>query len=198
MIVEDSLLTRLTKSLLPERKTFRELCAVPSRSVAERFPHVPAPDDPLNPELLAARWTNGDLHGEDMPGLAADLLEKGLDSPSLRRLAGEFHVTHTADVKPLVDQAFLELGIAAPLSELSAKRFAARQIARQVIHGQRNPWEAAAHLECAVWGWSSDIPEILEILQLNEFVSWHSRDKSSAQVEEDLFEAFARLAVLPV
>jgi hypothetical protein len=59
---------------------------------SERFPDVPVPKAPTVPELLAARWIAGDLRPEQTPGIAADLLEAGLDTPSMRKLAGEIHV----------------------------------------------------------------------------------------------------------
>ena len=41
-----------------------------------------------------------------MPLVAADLLEAGYDTPSLRRLAGELNVASYSDVEPLVARMF--------------------------------------------------------------------------------------------
>lgn len=38
---------------------------------------IPQPDSLLTPILVAARWVSHDLYNEDMPGVAADLLEAG-------------------------------------------------------------------------------------------------------------------------
>jgi hypothetical protein len=122
------------------------------------FPEVPAPGDPLSPTLLASRWVSGDLRGEDMPGVAVDLLEAGYDSRSLRRLAGEMQASNSEALEPLVGAVFSELGVNYPMSEREAKIIASRQIAREVIAGKRNPWTEANHLEIAIWNW---VPERL-------------------------------------
>ena len=106
------------------------------------FPEVPPPDDPLSPPLLASRWVSGDLRGDDMPGIAADLLEAHYDSQSLRRLAGEMEASNSAGLEPLVGAMFKELGVNYPMSEREAKIIVSRQIAREVIAGTRNPWGA--------------------------------------------------------
>jgi hypothetical protein len=70
-----------------------------------------------------------------MPSIATDLLEAGYDSPSLRRLAGEMNVQCSADVEELV---FHELSAPYPLSETEARLILVRQLAREVIAGERN------------------------------------------------------------
>ncbi len=87
----------------------------PPRSAAVKYTNVPAPDDPLTPISVAVRWTSHDLYGEEMPGIAADLLEKGFDSLSLRRLAGETKVHSRDDIEPLVNSTFRQLGVDYPL-----------------------------------------------------------------------------------
>ena len=130
-----------------------------------------------------------------MPAIAADLLEAGFDSPSLRRLAGEMHVTHSADIAPLVTATFREIGITYPFSEHDARLIASRQIAREVIHGRRNPWTAASHLEISVWGWMSEVPEVLTTFDLNDQPNWDVPNRPSvSKLEQDMYDAFARLA----
>ncbi len=80
-------------------------------SLAYKFPEVPPPDPRLTPTLLAAQWITGDLYADAMPGIAADLLEAGYDTPSLRRLAGETSIKTWADADPLVSKVFCELGL---------------------------------------------------------------------------------------
>jgi len=77
-----------------------------------------------------------------MPGIAADLLEAGFDSPSLRRLAGEI-ATCSADVEELVAKVIREFGLPYPMPEEQAQLIFARQLAREVIAGRRLPWSAA-------------------------------------------------------
>ena len=128
--------------------------AAPPVCYSEQFPNVPNPEAPTVPELIAAKWAAGDLRPEQMPGLAADLLEAGFDTPSMCRLAGAMHARCRADVQDLVVKMSSELGIKVPDSEADAKMIATRQLAREVIAGTRNPWKAAAELERL---WSYDI-----------------------------------------
>jgi hypothetical protein len=197
--LEDSLLTRVAKALVPQRRTVSDMYSALAVSHAESFPAVPPPENSLSPSMLAARWVSHDLYGEDMPSVAADLLERGLDSPSLRRLAGEMNVTHSADVAPLVAAAFRELGTTWPQSERDAKLIASRQVAREVIHGQRNPWQAASHLEIVIWSWGMDAPELAAIGAIGDEVNWDASYRRSLHVlEADLLAAFARLAVIQI
>ena len=155
------------------------------------------PEEPLSPLILAARWASNDLYGEQMPALAADLLEAGFDSPSLRRLAGEMHITRSADLELLVSATFRELGIHYPLSDKEGRLIASRQIAREVIHGRRNPWAAATHLEIRVWSWHCGIPEILRIFDLNDQPKWDSPFRPPvSKLEQEMYDAFARLAII--
>jgi hypothetical protein len=195
--LDDSLLTRLTKTIFPQRRTVSGLYSALAISYSDSFPDVPRPEDALSPSIMAARWLSHDLYGEDMPAIAADLLERGFDSPSLRRLAGEMRVTHSADVEPLVAAAFRELGATWPQSERDAKLIASRQVAREVIHGRRNLWQAASHLEIVIWSWEMDAPELAAIGAISDEVNWDPPHRRSLHVlEADLLAAFARLAVI--
>lgn len=55
-----------------------------------------------------------------MPGVAADLLEKGFDTSSLRRLARELQIHNRDAIEALVGAMFRELGVAYPLLEQTA------------------------------------------------------------------------------
>lgn len=103
-----------------------------------------------------------------MPRVAADLLEAGHDTPALICLAGEINVRSSADVAPLVDQMFRELGVRYPIAETEAKLIASRQIAREVIAGERNAWAAANHLEIAIWGWLTENAILQAIFEIND------------------------------
>lgn len=150
----------------------------------------------MTPRLLVARWSTHDLDGEDMPGIAADLLERGYDSPSLRRLAGEMLVSSRADIEGLVEKMFGELGVDHPVGEKEAKLITSRQVAREVIAGKRNIWEAASHLEIGVCGWAAATPELQIIFSINDEIHWDSAYRRPLdEMESDLFDAFAALAI---
>ena len=88
-----------------------------------------------------------------MPGIAADLLEVGYDTPAIRRLAGEMHIRSSSDVESLIVRIFGDFAVRYPLSHTEANLIVSRQIAREVIAGIRNPWAAANKLEISIWGW---------------------------------------------
>lgn len=147
IFLDNSLLERLGYAIFPKRESHYDLYSSAPRSVAEKYPDVPPPDDPLSPHLLAARWVGHELYGEDMPSIAVELLERGLDTRSVRRLAGEMQIKNSADAEPLVAAMFRELGVAYPISRAAANLIASRQMARDVIAGRRNAWVAGSHLE---------------------------------------------------
>jgi hypothetical protein len=164
----------------------------------ENYPGTPPPDDQLSPTLLAAKWVSHDLYGEDMPKVAADLLEAGYDSPSLRRLAGETQVPSSAHIETLVGRVFRELGVRYPVSEQQAKIVVTRQIAREVIAGKRNAWAAASHLEIAIWNWIPATLDLGTIFAINDEIDWDSADRRPlSELTSELLDAFAKLAVTP-
>jgi len=159
------------------------------------YPEVPAPEVPNSPALLSLKWVAHDLYGEQMPGIAPDLLEQGYDTPSLRRLAGEMMVSNSADVEPLVERMFQELGIKFPISERKAQVLHSIQIAREVIAGMKDPWKAAHQIEQTFWRCSSGIPEIDTISSISDEVDWEAAyRRSTPELKQALLEAFASLA----
>jgi hypothetical protein len=188
----------MIQSLMDAQEDFSDLYTSPPLPYSQEYPDVPPPDAPLSPYLLAARWQSHDLYGEDIPRVAADLLEAGYDTPSLVRLAGEINVGSSAEVEPLVSRMFRELGVRYPISETEAKLIVSRQIARQVIAGERNPWAAANHLEIAIWGWRGvGIPMLEEVFMINDEIDWDKRHRRPLKdLRTSLLGCFASLARL--
>jgi hypothetical protein len=177
-----------------ENQDFRGLYTDAPISFAEEFPEVPPPAPRLTPILLAAQWVSCDLRGEDMPDLASDLLEAGFDTPALRRLAGEGHVACSADVEGVVGRMFRELSVSYPLSETDARLIFTRQIAREVIAGERNAWAAASRLKIVMWAWRAENPEVETIFELRDELNWDNVNRGSiAAITRRLIETFARL-----
>jgi hypothetical protein len=186
------------QSLMGARGDFSDLYTSLPRSCSQEYPDVPVPDAAGSPHLLAARWQSHDLYGEDMPRVAADLLEAGYETPSLVRLAGEINVSSSADVEPLVARTFRELGVRYPITRTEADLIVSRQVAREVIAGQRNPWAAANYLEIAIWGWRTEKNSTLQaIFEINDELDWDTKYRRSLEeLRKSLLDSFALLARL--
>lgn len=166
-------------------------------SATAEYPDVPAPDPPLSPLLLAARWQSHDLYGEDMPRVAADMLEAGYDTPALRRLAGEVQVASSSDVEPLVTQVFHELGVAFPLSGVRARMITSRQVAREVVAGLRNRWTAASNLEIVVWRWNAPDRTLAALFSINDEIDWDQQYRRDIDtLHREMLDLFARIGRL--
>lgn len=101
--------------------------------------------------LVQARWQLRLLYPERLPALAAAALEAGVDSPSLRVLAGEREPTReTAD--PLLAQVLRELGLP-PTTDAEAARVVARSHAAQIVDETLSPYEGAK----AIWDECCDL-----------------------------------------
>jgi hypothetical protein len=93
-------------------------------------------------EVLAALWAVDEIRSEELPPLAADLLEGGYDGKYLRRLAGEMVAGTRADVAGLAAKAFAELGVLEPISVTAANRLLTRYFAEKVLNRQLDPAKA--------------------------------------------------------
>ena len=186
----DRFLRKLSPTAPPELSVLK---LDPPRSWRGQYPDVPEPDSDLSVQLIAARWRCNDIYGEDMRGIAADLLEAGFDSPSLRRLAGEI-ATCSADVEELVAKVIREFGLPYPMPEEQAQLIFARQLAREVIASRRLPWSAAYELECAMWGKYPKNEDLASIFALNDEWKWEGEAQRYVPVGTDeLIGVLARL-----
>jgi hypothetical protein len=180
-----------------ELEDFRYLYTDPPISYSDKYHEVPKPEPRLSPTLIAAQWVRGNLYGENMPALAADLLESGLDTPSIRRLAGEMNVACSADVEEIVGRMFRELSVPYPFSETQALLIYSRQVAREVVHGQRNAWAAASHLSKGTWPRQQRNPEIQALAELLDALDWDAVNHGTLpKLTAELIETFARIGAL--
>lgn len=109
----------------------------------------------MKPSLCAAHYVLGRVSSDQLPRFAADWLNDGLDSPALRRLAGE-ESPIMSEVAPIFEKALKELGISIP-KKSSALQLLARDYAEKIIQGSLTPhagagfisWHVANQLEKA-------------------------------------------------
>ncbi|MFC5863607.1 hypothetical protein ACFPT7_14970 [Acidicapsa dinghuensis] len=107
------------------------------------------------------------------------------------------NVNSTADVEPLVSKAFQELGVRWPLSEVTAKLIITRQIAREVIAGQRDLLRAASDIKVWLWRWLPTTSDLEFLLVLNDEPSWNDEyQRYIPAIANDQLETFVRLACL--
>lgn len=122
----------------------------------------------FDPKLIAARWYFGELMHDDLPSIAGDALEHENDGPMLRRLAGLIKPTSRDVSVQEVDEAFCEMGIAAPLSMRDAQLILATETARAACSGLQDPFDAATHIRIYICGLKEDPPELATIVRLSE------------------------------
>ena len=93
-----------------------------------------------------ALWRMGELRPEDLPNIACDALERGLDSRALRYLAGLQRPT-SRDIGKAFDEACSQLGIAPATDEAVEQKEIwnatqiARRISAQILNGTLDPVE---------------------------------------------------------
>jgi hypothetical protein len=155
----------------------------------------------MNRELTLALWTLGRLPSEDLPAIATDWLAEGLDSRSLRELAGVASPV-MSDAGPLFERAFCELSIVPPKKE-TALWFLARHHAQRIVEGVVTPYEGARQIW---WEVSNELnaPDQLllsfvgaasELEDLPERTAQdgHDRKKYARELEEMIFESAREL-----
>jgi hypothetical protein len=156
---------------------------------------TPPPLSNLDPLLLASRWLCGDLLPEDIPKIAIELIEAGREEPSIYRVAAEVKVNSRDDVEGLLGRMFVALGVEYPISLEVARQTVARQIAREVLAGRRDPWTAAMRLDRAFPHWETQDQNILDIYCTADEADWDpGYGRSDAILEQQLIQAFERLA----
>jgi hypothetical protein len=140
----------------------------------------------LDISVIAAFWYAGAIRNERMPVIAADLLERGIESDHLGLLAGilDTKISH-ADISEIVDPAFRELGISAPMPESAAQLIAACHIAREVIHERLDAARGANVItELFDWDAHSAAGQVVRIhLDLRDRVRRNSPEEEAAKAD---------------
>lgn len=159
------------------------------------MPEAPSPMSKLNPFLIASRWICGDLLPENIPQTAIELIEAGHEEPSVYRVAAEDKVYSRDQMESLVHRMFSALKVPYPLSQEEARQTVARQIAREVMAGLKDPWAAAAQLDRVVPHWETKEESIWAIYGIADEADWGAGDgRGVATLEPELIKAFQQLA----
>jgi hypothetical protein len=95
-------------------------------------------------EYVIVAYVLGYVPAEELPNAAAEALGVGLDSPSLRQLAGAQGDNSEAIIR-LLHRAASELSMTIP-SVAEAARMYAKRIARDILAATVSPYEGARHL----------------------------------------------------
>jgi hypothetical protein len=168
------------------------------RSYAALYPDVPLPG-PLTPKELAAQWTAGKIPCEKIPAVLLDLLERGFDTPALRRAAAEPTFALTAEAEPFMARVFPELGVEYPMKAELWRLVVSRQIAREVIAGKVSAWDGAARLFWGVWNRERNPPiaAVRDVIALHDCRSDSITRERMVAMNSELVAKFAEIASLP-
>ncbi len=128
--------------------------------------------------LSFVQWQLGLLGSEDLPAVATAVLERGVDSPSLRILAGLSRPT-ASEASPIVDGVAEELRLDLPVSNRDAVLLAARGIAERIVSGEIPAYEGARR----IWSlWNDDdypdelLPFVGEASQIDDYLAERVKD----------------------
>jgi hypothetical protein len=142
----------------------------------------------MNPlQLAAARRALELILPEDLPGVATEALEDGLDSPSLRILAGLTR-SEIDEAWSLFDRTLTELNLEVP-SLLSAVLCLSRSVAREIVSGRISPREGSSRISRLV----DALPRGEHSHVLDTFLyadsEWDDRPEDAEVFEKGVMEA---------
>jgi hypothetical protein len=135
--------------------------------------------------LAIVRLSIGDMPAEELPNLAADALGRGIDSPSLRRLAG----TPRDDVREARDlfvEAMSELGVTLP-PETDGRRALVLFWAREMVDGSLSPYQTSR----LIWweGWEKlGRPDDLTVF-VGLASEWEDHPDDRGELEQEMLTA---------
>ena len=131
--------------------------------VATPFPAVPPLDQSHAMRLAMARLAVEQLRGDQAVGAAVESLVHGLDSPSLRILAG-LDSPHLDEALPYLQAAARELQLP-PMSRPAAAMLIAYSLARDILAGTITPHDGARAI------WNQAYYEVQDQRELDSFVA---------------------------
>jgi hypothetical protein len=143
-------------------------------------------------ETAAALWVLRHLPTKDLPSVAVDALEIGIDSSALRILAGE-RDPDVGELERLFTRALEEAEIAIPSRSVAMMKVA-RCYAEMIVAGDLSAYRGAS----AIW-WElcieEDAPERLRVFKglASEYEDFEYRVKQDSQAGQILSEIEAQI-----
>lgn len=134
-------------------------------------------------DQLTVMYVLGALPADELPAAAADALEAGHDSPSLRQLAGA-DGADAEGIRNLFNKSLDELGIPIP-SPSEAGLALARRIAGDIARGTVAPYDGAKQI------WSKVYTRFPQLTELRPFVGFASEYEDDEAHRDD----YSRLIV---
>ena len=145
----------------------------------------------FDPKRTAIEYYFGDLQYWKLPKVAADALEAGYDGTALRWIAG-LSEPISADIQPaVVDAAFREMGVNAPITKEQAQLALAIETARRVANGS-NVFDEATHIRIHLCGFATPPDVLKRIVDLSEEAGSAPRWRWN-RIKAGLVQAFSDL-----
>ena len=136
-------------------------------------------------EIAVCGLVIGRVRSDELPEIAAQALVRGIDSPSLRELAG-LSATDSREAPELFQAAMDELGISRPSHDTALWRLV-RKTAAEIASGDLPPYEGAR------WIWRNAAHEVEEEGDLRIFVGLASEredhPESAVEIDAAIVEA---------
>jgi hypothetical protein len=135
----------------------------------------------MNLHTLAAKYRLGLVSADDLPKVGIDALTDGLDTPSLRLLAGESS-SDCEEARRLFEKSLIELGIAIPTLD-EAGIVVSRSIAQEVIDGKLDPYEGASRIWDSVYVHNPRLEALTVFVGLASELDDHPEERESYLAE---------------
>lgn len=152
----------------------------------------PGPDDARNEmQAGAALWSIGDWSNEDVVEAACRALVAGLDSPTLRQLAGVFHDDAHWEVRLLLPAALEELGLNFYEPESPEGKVAALGVmARYCVSGTMSPRQLAQWAHRAIGhGQQPEIEQFVVFDDVYDVVESGTAKETVEDIDQRVLEA---------
>lgn len=144
----------------------------------------------FDPNTIAVQYYFGDLQYWRLPSICVEALEHGFDGPTLRRLSGLANLAKRDIQQELIDAAFCEMGVNAPISKEKARLALATDAAKKALAGETNVFDEATHIRIHICELREPPPELQAIVDLSR-KSRHAPSTQWKQIENQLRDAMA-------